>query len=466
MATISFGGLGNGLDFGQVVDQLVRAQRLPIDGLTNKKLALQAKLTDYGAVGTKLLALQGAVEALRLPTSFDRSAADVSNEDIAGVTAASTATPGTYQVRVTQLATAHQLASKAAKAVSSLSTDIVSGASATFAFTVGTGPVQTVTLDGSATLETLRDQINDLGSGAVASLVNTGTSTTPAYRLLLTAADTGAGHTIAVSADSTDLDLTNGSGTGGSDTLQVGQDAIMVLGDPLQTQLTIQRSSNTITDAIPGVTVNLKKATSGTEFATVTVSADVGQVKDNIKKVVTAFNDLVAYVNERNTYDTETKKGGNFFAEGTVRTVVASLRNALSGTVSGLSVYSAVGQVGFKTERDGTIALDEAKLDTALASHYEDVKALFVTNASVTGVAQRVLQAVDTLDDVESGALTARKEGLTTQIARMTDDIQRKEDALSAYEVRLRAQFASLDGLLRQMQSQGDFLRSRAATSR
>ena len=66
MATISFGGLGNGLDFGQVVDQLVKVQQLPIDNLTNKKLALQSKLTDLGAVGTKLLALQSATAALRL----------------------------------------------------------------------------------------------------------------------------------------------------------------------------------------------------------------------------------------------------------------------------------------------------------------------------------------------------------------------------------------------------------------
>ncbi len=465
MPTISFGGLGNGLDFGQVVDQLVKVQRLPIENLQTKKGALQTKLTDYGAVGTKLLALQSATDALRLPTLFDRTAADVSDKAVLGVSASSTAAAGTYQVRVTQLAAAHQLASKSTKAVATVTTDIVSGEDATFSFRVGTGDVQTVTLDEAATLEDLRDRINDLGAGATATIINTGTSTAPAYRLLLTASSTGADQAMTILADSTDLDFLNGSGTGGADTLQAAQDAIMVLGDPLHTQLTIQRSSNTITDAIPGVTVNLKQNTAVGEFVTVTVSTDTGQVKDNIKKLVTAYNDLVKFINERNTFNSETKKGGPFFAESTVRTVAATLRSALSNQVSGLSVYVSVGEIGFKTERDGTITLDESKLDAALSGNYAAVKSLFVNQPTVTGVAQRLTQAIDSLDDVESGAVTARKDGLTTQIRRLSDDIQRKEDALSAYEARLRVQFAALDGLLRQLQSQGDYLRSRVATS-
>lgn len=70
---ISFGGLGNGVDFGQVVTELAKVQRLPIDALNAKKKDLQTKLTDYGSLGTKLLALQSAANALRLPNSFDRT---------------------------------------------------------------------------------------------------------------------------------------------------------------------------------------------------------------------------------------------------------------------------------------------------------------------------------------------------------------------------------------------------------
>ena len=83
---ISFGGLGNGVDFGQVVTELVKVQRQPIDKLNAAKADLQKKLTDYGELGTKLLALQSAASRLRLPSSFDQSTSTVSDEKVLGGT--------------------------------------------------------------------------------------------------------------------------------------------------------------------------------------------------------------------------------------------------------------------------------------------------------------------------------------------------------------------------------------------
>ncbi|HXF92898.1 MAG TPA: flagellar cap protein FliD N-terminal domain-containing protein, partial [Nitrospiraceae bacterium] len=182
-AGISFGGLGNGIDFGQVVDQLVKIQRLPIDKLVQTQTALKSKLTDYGVLGTKLLSLQGAADALRLATTFDRSSASVGDPTVLIASASSTAAAGTYTVNVTKLAQAHQITNKAAKAVATPTADIVSGASASFTFRVGSGPDQTVTLGATATLEDLKTAINDLGAGVSASVLNTGTDAAPAYRL-------------------------------------------------------------------------------------------------------------------------------------------------------------------------------------------------------------------------------------------------------------------------------------------
>lgn len=461
MATVSFGGLGNGIDFGQVVTELVKIQRLPIDRLNEKKTALQSKLTDLGSLGTKLLAVQSAADALRLASSFDRTSATVSDEDVLSVSSSSTAVQGSYRVQVSQLATAHQLTNKAAKAVSGTTADIVAGTSATVTFRVGTAPEQTVTLGESGTLEDLRAAINDLGAGVTASIVNSGTDQVPAYRLVLTGSSTGASNTISISADGTALDLANSSGTGGADTLQVAQDAVLVIGDPAQTQLTIQRSGNTVTDVIPGVTLNLKKVTTGAESVAVSVSLDTGTVKDNIKKLVTAYNDVVKFIHERATFDPATSKAGILTGEAAVRTTLSTLRQAVSGEVPGLSTYTSVGQLGFKTERDGTLTLDEAKLTQALSTDYAAARALFVRQATVAGVAQRVTEAVDRLDELDTGVVSSRKSSLTQEIDKMADSIQRKEDELAAYEARLRLQYAGLDRLLRQLQSQADFLRSR-----
>ncbi|MBH0192490.1 MAG: flagellar filament capping protein FliD [Nitrospira sp.] len=465
MATISFGGLGNGLDFGQVVDQLVKVARLPVDRLADKKASLNSKSTDYATLSTKLIALQSAADKLRLSTSFDRTSTSVSDTTALSATGSSTATAGTYSIRITQLAQSHQITNKAAKAVAATTTDIVGGTSGTFTFRVGSGANQTVTLGATATLDDLKAAINDLGAGVTAAIINTGSDTTPAYRLVLTAASTGASNGVAIISDDTDLDLDNSSGTGGVDTLQAAQDATVVVGDPAQNPVTLTRSSNVLSDAIPGVTLTMLKAT-GSSTVQVGVSRDVAAVKTNITALATAYNDVVKFINERNTYDIATKKGGIFFNEPTVRGVLTQLRTALSSSVAGLSSLKTVGEIGFKTERDGTVTVDDAKLDGALASGYSAVKNLFINQTSSTGIAQLINNAVDAIDDAVNGPLTLRKNGLTGQITDLTAEIARKEDILAQYEERLRRQYAALDGLLGRLQSQSSFLQSNSTNRR
>lgn len=462
MATISFGGLGNGLDFGQVVDQLVKVARFPVERLADKKASLNSKSTDYATLSTKLIALQSAADKLRLSTSFDRTATSVSDTTALSATGSSTATAGTYSIRITQLAQSHQITNKAAKAVAATTTDIVGGTSGTFTFRVGSGSNQTVTLGATATLEDLKTAVNDLGAGVTASIINTGSDTTPAYRLVLTATSTGAANGVTIVSDNTDLDLANSSGTGGADTLQAAQDATVVVGDPNQNPVTLTRSGNVVSDAIPGVTLTLLKNT-GSSTVQVGVSRDVSAVKANITALATAYNEVVKFVNERITYDVTTKKGGIFFNEPAVRGVVAQLRTALSSSVAGLSSLNTVGEFGFKTERNGTITVDDAKIDAALGSSYSAVKSLFIRQTGSTGIAQRIVDAVDLLDDVESGALTLRKHGLTDQISDLTDEIARKEDQIAQYEDRLRRQYSALDALLGRLQSQVGFLQTHSS---
>jgi flagellar hook-associated protein 2 len=465
MATISFGGLGNGLDFGQVVEQLVKASRLPVDRLTAKKADLNSKSTDYATLSTKLIALQSAADKMRLPSNFDRSSLSVSDSTVLTATGSSSAVQGSYTVRVSQLAQSHQITNKAAKAVASTTTDIVSGGTGTFTFRVGGGTNHTVSLSATATIEDLKTAVNDLGAGVTASVINAGSEATPAYRLALNAVGTGAGHAVTIVADDTDLDFLNGSGTGGTDTLQAAQDAVIVVGDPSLNPVTFQRSSNTMTDAITGVTLTLNKTT-GAGTISVNVSRDVTAVQTSIKDLATAYNEVVKFINERTTYDIATKEGGIFFNEPTVRTVLGQVRTALSSVVPGGTPYGSVGDIGFKTERDGTVTVEDAKLNAALGSNYTAVKTLFVAQTGSVGVAQLLTAAVDTLDDIESGALTLRKRGLTDQIGDMTDEIARKEDLIAQYEERLRRQYAALDGLLGQLQSQIGFLQTNSSLTR
>jgi flagellar hook-associated protein 2 len=414
-------------------------------------------VTDYTTLGTNLLALQSAANTLRSARQFDATTVTSSDDAHVKAGASSTASPGSYIVQVSQLASTHQITNKAAKAVNSLTTSIVSGDGATFSFKVGSGSVQSVTLGADATMEDLQTAINDLGAGVTASILNTGTDSSPAYRLVLTSDATGQSNTITVTADSTNLDFLNGSGSGGSDTLQTAQDAVVILGDPNQNPVTVQRSSNTITDAIPGITLSLIAATTDTPV-TLSVTRDTSAVAGNIKALVGKYNDIVTFINERTKYDPQTHQGGDFVGEGAARTVLSRIRQALSSSVDGSGTYTGVSQVGFQTQRDGTITVDEGKLTAALSTNYTAVRDLFIGQSGSTGAAQRVFDAIDALSAIQNGALTARQQGLNNQIAALTTSITQKQQDLADYQERLQLQFAALDALVSQMQTQSSFL--------
>ncbi len=455
---ISIGGLGNNIDFGPIIDLLVQSKAAPIDRINARKQDALAKQTDVGLLGGKLLALQGAANSFRTRVSFDKNQVNVtsaSSQNLLTATASSTAASGTHTVTVNQLASAHQVVSKAATAVSAIDTDIVSGASGTFSFSVGGGATQTVTLGESGTLEELQNGINDLGAGVSASILNTGTEDTPAYRLVLSANDTGSSNAITISADTTNLD-TDGTGV---DTFQAAQDSQIVLGQGAEA-VTINRSSNTMADVISGVTLNLQ-AQDVDNSVTISITQDNTAVKEGISEFVKAYNDVVSFVNERTNFDVETRERGIFVGDSLARTVIDRIRQATFSQVSGLTTFTSASQIGFETQTgDGTIKLNDTALDEALSQNYSAVRDLFIQNPTTgtDGIAELLVDAVDALDDIETGALTLRQNSLTRQIDSFSKQIATQEAALSVFEEQQRIKFANLDGLLASLQGQLDSL--------
>lgn len=454
--TVSFGGLGNGFDYSQVVNALVQAASAPLNRMTQAQNDVSAKSADYTTLSTKLQSLQSATNALSAG-SYDQPSASVSDSTVLTAAASPTATTGTYSIQVSQLAQANQIANKAATAVTSTTASIVSGPSATFSFQVGSGTVQTVTLNAGANIQDLANGINDQGAGVSASILNTGTDASPSYRLILTANGTGSSSAITITADGTSLDFLNSGGTGGTDTLQAALDAQIKVGDPNLNPVTVTRSTNSISDAIPGVSLNLTKTT-GTGSVNVGVTQDISAVKTNIKALVTAYNDVVNFIASKNTYDSKTNTGGTFFAEGTPDTVLNKLRFSLSSTVAGTTTYTSVGQIGFQTNKDGTITLDDAALSSALSANYGAVKALVGGQIGNPGIATQLSNAIDDLNDVAGGALTLKQNSLTDQINNLTDRIATQQEYIAQYQQRLQLQFAQLDSLLAGIQGQIGFL--------
>ena len=217
--------------------------------------------------------------------------------------------------------------------------------------------------------------------------------------------------------------------------------------------LTLTRSSNTVSDAIPGVTLSLLKE--GGASSTVTVNSDTSGVKANVKKLVDAYNGVVKLVGDQFAINGATGRQGVLAGDSTARAAVSRLRTALSSSSGQDGDIRSLSDIGIRFQRDGSLKLDEAKLSSVLSSDPEAVQKLFLKTEN--GIGKRIPEAVDSLIDSVSGAITARQNGITQTLASLDKKIVREERRITDYEQRLTAQFTALEKLVSQLNQQGRF---------
>jgi flagellar hook-associated protein 2 len=216
----------------------------------------------------------------------------------------------------------------------------------------------------------------------------------------------------------------------------------------------VESSTNVVDDAIEGVTINLLKAETGKEF-TLDVSFDAASVTTRIQSFVTEYNNMQAQLTKLGNYDAATKTAGPLLGDSLLRSVQQDMRNGLTSPVSGLSGdYTALASIGITTTASGTLELDAAKLNKALADDPDAVAHLF---GSENGVAARLYAQVDAR--LKSGSdLDSRN----TTLKRQMNDVSREKEALALrmeqVEARYRKQFTALDSLLSQLQSTSSYL--------
>jgi flagellar hook-associated protein 2 len=162
--------------------------------------------------------------------------------------------------------------------------------------------------------------------------------------------------------------------------IQAGADALITVDG-----VSVTPSSNTVDDVIPGVTLNLKRAEEDTTI-TVSVTRDLGGVKEKIQNFLTAYNDTIAAINAQQTYDPEKNQpGGPLFGDSTLRMIKSSMAGIILKKVPGISAnFSSIGMVGISVGTDGKLTADDAKLQGYLETNFDDVKNIFVSNWTST----------------------------------------------------------------------------------
>jgi flagellar hook-associated protein 2 len=447
MANIQFGGLATGLDTNAIIDGLVKIERRSIDLLQTQETRYQAQQGVISALAGSLAGVKSAAQALSLSIDFNKRTAASSDGTVVKASADSSALTGAYTVTVTSLAKAKVLQSTAQTSTTSTL------GQGTLTITVG-GVVKDITIDGTNnTLSGMKDAINNAGAGVAASIVNTGTAAAPSYKLIVQGKNTGTANDVTVSFNVTDGGVNPFAG--GGDVVQAATDAVFSVNG-----LSLTRSANTISDAIPGVTFSLLKE--GGASASITVSEDTSAIADKIKKLVDAYNAVEKIVGDQFNLNAATGRQGVLAGDSVARAAISRVRTALTSASGGDGSIRSISDIGVSFQRDGSIKFDESKLNTALSSNPQGVQNLFL-NAE-NGIGKKLPAAVDSLINSVSGALTARQKGIDASIASLEKKIAREEQRISDYRDRLTAQFTAMEKLVSQLNQQGQSLSQKLNT--
>ncbi|MGZ6827321.1 MAG: flagellar filament capping protein FliD [Mycobacteriales bacterium] len=304
----------------------------------------------------------------------------------------------------------------------------------------GTATTNVVRTTATSTLLDLRDAISRSGSPASASTFDTGDGSSTPVRFTLSAVATGTAGALTVDASGISV-LAPSQLT----TIATAQDAQLTVGGS-----TVTRSSNTVTDLVPGVTLNLVKATAaGAPPTTVTVSRDTQATSDKVKALVDAANALIGTVATQTAYDATAKTSGPLGGDATARAVAESVLE-IFGSTTGTGTTNALSQLGIQTTRDGKLTFDSAAFATRMSTDPDGAAALVgAFGKALEGFAKTSL---DTGGTVATGMSSAAAE-----IKRRQDQIDAFEVRMTAMQTSLSAKFASLDaalGSLKQQQTQ------------
>ncbi|MCX8117537.1 MAG: flagellar filament capping protein FliD [Desulfobacterota bacterium] len=367
MAGTSFvSGLASGLDWRNIIDQLRRLENKKVDLINQKKKEYGEKVTAWQEINKKLLSLKTKAEELNSSQGFGlfksilTSNSTTKPEEILSATAGEEASAGIYQIVVHQLARAQKYASQGfASQTSPLNFEgelLINGKS--------------LVVSPTDSLLTIRNKINALNTGAdpskvTATLLHYGGQ---GYRLVLTSDLEGAAGMSLLNGASGNL-----MGALGLTEIQSGADAHLSVDG-----IALFVPSNAVRDVIPGVILNLKKAQADTTV-TVKIERDHLAIKEKIKELVKAYNEVVEAIQTQFTYDAEKEKtGGPLFGDSGLRSIRAGLSQLILNPIPGAQeAFSTLGMIGINLDQQGKLKIDESKLQDHLETHFDDVRRLF-----------------------------------------------------------------------------------------
>ncbi len=435
-AAITSTGIGSGLDISAIVSSLTSAfGAAQQNQLTNQEDALDAQVSAYGTFTSALDTLQSTLSALETPSQLAGFDATVADPSIASASTTSDAVAGQYSLAVQNLATSQTLTSA----------PVAAGADAV----VGTGTL-TITVGGSSSSINI-DSSNDTLSGIAAAINaapnNPGVSasiitTTDGARLVLSGTATGAANTITV--DETD---------GGTGLSSLTYDPANNVNNLTQTKaasdanFTINgyagtSSSNVVSGAISGVSINLLAPSATGTSTTLTINPDTSTATSSINAFVTALNGVLSSIQTLGGYNATTQTAGPLQGDPTLQGFQNQLENILDTVTSSTSGVASLADLGITADANtGALDTDAGTLSSALTANLSAVGQLL---GGTNGIATQI-DALATQYTQAGGLLSTINQSLQTGLSNVATQQTALNAELASYSATLTAQYNAMD---------------------
>ena len=444
MPITSIFGIQSGFDSASLVEKLIALQARPMDLKLAQVQAKETQLESFQSLRTQLQSFQSTLQKMNTASQFSANTANfsvtVGPGNVLSASTTSSASVGTHNITVTALAQATNLTSNTTY---SATTDTIvqpppmaPAPAYSFDINVGGAPTLIAVDPVNDTIQNVVDAINASAADVTASIIDVGAGV---LRIQIQGNQSGTANAVTA--------VLNDDMGAPVDTFNVAQaeaDASVTVGGT-----TFTRSTNTISDIITGVTLDLESLGSGT----LVIASDTAEITANIQDFVNAFNTLIGFIDEQTEFNPETFATGTLFGNSAVQGLETTLRRIATGQVTGLAGnFEFLSQIGITTQNDGTLFLDEVKLNDALSADLTNVVDLFTSTNGVITLLDSKISVL--LDSSQKGPLTAELDSLTGSIDDLNDTLLRMDERLELFERNIRQEFINLEILLGKLDAQ------------
>jgi flagellar hook-associated protein 2 len=464
-------GIGSGLDVKTLVSNLMATEQGPMTNIVKQEASDQAKISAFGTIKSVLSTFQTAASTLNLSSTFSAVAPHVADASYFTATMSGTAVAADYNVEVKALAASQKLVSKSFTDTTTvvgdgtLTLDIGKYDTSTTppGFVAKSGNTQVkITIDPTNhTLAGIRDAINNAHAGVSASIINDGTGN----RLSITASDAGTGNAVRIGAtESGGAGLAqlsyDGSASSGLTQNVPAADAHLIVDG-----VDVYKSSNTVTDAVQGITLNLLKVTPDNTPNKLSLTRDTDKVRSAIDTFVNAYNAVHKQIASLTAYDATTGTGSLLTGDSTTTGIDSKLRTMVTTSVAtGIPGLTSLTDIGIGFQTDGTLKVDTDKRDKILNDPTIDVKKLFVKSSdSMVGVASIMNTGVSNMILGKDALINQQVDNLNADYKLLEGQKTGETKRLQQVQDRYTSQFSSLDTLIANMNQTQQYLTQQLA---